>query len=561
MGDAKRGIESGTADVHLNIRQFLEHAARAHGDQTVVTDMADGRHRYTYAEMYDRVIQGAHALRDLGVETGDAVAIYGYSTYRNVELLYATAAIGATLLIVNVELPPDHQEFCLDHAASNAPFDYAFVDGDMLADIDANAPASAGLEYVVTRETEAVGAVNADPVGRYEDLLAEQPTSIDWPKIHQDTAAIMGFTSGTTGRPKAITHSHRALWLHNQGYVGAAQLTPQETLLMVPPLFHWGWNMWGFAPVAGSKLVMPGPGYPDNLMDLLFEEDVTYSAGVATLFRRVAEHAKERRAEDPDFSLSGLRVQFAGQTPPSDLLADLEELGADTSQAYGYSESGGGPHYVINKQGAFRDSELAMDDEERFEYVAKVAGYPVMGVDLKVLDVETGEELPWDGESPGETAMRAPWCVNSYWGMPDRTAENREGEFLRMGDFVSIDEQANVTVKDRVKDAIKSGGEWIPSPTVEGLINRHEQIAESCVIAADHTEWGERPIVVVELAESVDPDDLDLDLESFLQPYVDSGEIQEWWIPDEVIVDDIPLTATGKFNKKVLRDHYGDVLL
>jgi fatty-acyl-CoA synthase len=318
--------------------------------------------------------------------------------------------------------------------------------------------------------------------------------------------------------------------------------------------------MWGFVPAAGAELVMPGPNYPDNLLDLVFEEDVTVSAGVATLFRRVAETAKERREDDSDFSLDGLRVTFAGQTPPRDLLKDLEDLGADTSQAYGYSESAGGPHFVYNKQGDFRDSEQAMDNAELFDYVSDVAGYPAMGVDLKVLDVETDEELPWDGDSPGEIAMKSPWCANGYWKMPERTAENRYGNYLRMGDFVSIDEQANVTVLDRVKDAVKSGGEWIPSPTVEEYINEHEQVAESCVIAADHPEWGERPVVVVEPVEGVSAADLDIDLGAHLESFIDEGKIQKWWVPDEIIVDDIPITGTGKFNKKALRDQYRDIL-
>lgn len=560
MSEIRHGIESTTADVQLNTVQLLEYAARAHGDQEVVTDMHDGRHRYTYAEMYDRVKRVANMLEAQGVGAGDAIGIYGYSTYRNVELLYAAGGIGATPFIVNVELPPEHQEFCIDHVATHAPLDYVFVDGEMVGDLQSNAPNPEGLEYVITRPVDDAGNHEYEPLGTYEGLLEDHSVEFEWPTVHEDTAAILGFTSGTTGKPKAMTHSHRALWLHNQGFVGGAQLDPQETCLMVPPLFHWGWDMWGFAPAAGSRLVLPGPKYPDNLLDLLFEEDVTFSAGVATLFRRAAEHAKKRKEEDASFSLDGLRVMFAGQTPPRDLLKDLEKLGAETSQAYGYSESAGGPHFVYNKQGDFRDSELAMDDMERFDYVSDVAGYPALGVSLKVLDVETEEELAWDGDSPGEIAMRAPWCVNGYWKMPERTAVSRYGEYLKMGDFVSIDERANVTVLDRVKDAVKSGGEWISSPTLEELINEHEQVGESCVIAADHPEWGERPVVVLELAEGVDPDDVDIDLESHLAPQVEEGTIQKWWIPDEIILDDIPLTATGKFNKKVLRDQYGDVL-
>jgi len=560
MSDPIKGIESTTSDEQLNIRYMVEHAARAHGDQEVITDMPGGAHRYTYSEMYDRINQAAHALQELGVSAGDAIGIYGYSTYRNVELIYAAGGLGATAFLVNLELPESHKRFCVDHVQEHAPFEYMFTDGGHLEELQDTLENPDRLEYVVTRELDDYGDLDVEPVGTYESMLAGHDTAFDWPRIDEDTAVILGFTSGTTGKPKAMTHSHRALWLHDVGYHSGAQLDPQDSVLMVPPLFHYGWEMWGFAPLAGSKLVMPGPEYPDNLLDLLFDHDITFSSGVATLFRKAAERAKKRQRKGVEVDFSGLHVVFAGQSPPRDLMRDLEELGAETSQAYGYSESAGGPHFAFNVHGDLRDRELEMDEEERFEYKAEVGGYPPAGVHIRVLDVEDGTEQPWDGESPGEIAISAPWCVNGYWKMPDRTAENRDGRFLKMGDFVTVDNDANIRVRDRVKDAIKSGGEWIPSPTIEELINEHPQVASSCVIAADHPEWGERPIAVVELAERVDPDEVTFDLEEFLEPHVADGTIQKWWIPDRVVVDEIPITGTGKFNKKTLRDQYGDIL-
>jgi len=559
MPEITRGIEADTVDAHLNTRLFLQYAARAHADQTVVTELAEGTHRITYADLYDRVHQAANLLQDLGVESGDTIGIYGYSTSQNVELLYAAGAIGATPFILNMELPQEHREFCISHVDTHAPLDVMFVDGDHVSELDSTVPESVDIEYVVTRAGETDRDSGIETLGGYDDLLVDYPPEYDWPTVHEDTAAIMGFTSGTTGKPKAIAHSHRALFLHNIGFMGNANLNPQDTILMAPPLFHWGFQLWGAAPVAGAKLVMPGPGHPDNLVDMAFDEEVTFSVGVPSLFRRMLSAAKDR--ETGDFEFEDFRVIFAGQSPPRDLMLELETLGAESEQAYSYSEAAGGLNFSMNVQGAPRDSELSLSESDFFNYKSRVAGYPVCGVDVKILDIEDGTELSWDGTSKGDIAIRAPWTIGEYWEMPERSAEARTADgYLRMGDMVTIDERSNIVIKDRIKDAIKSGGEWIPSPSIEELLNDHDQVKRACVIAARHPEWSERPVAIVEPKEGVDPDSVDIDLDEFLAPHVEAGEIQEWWIPDRVVVSDIPFTGTGKYDKTALREEYGDIL-
>jgi fatty-acyl-CoA synthase len=389
--------------------------------------------------------------------------------------------------------------------------------------------------------------------------MTDAEPSYEFPEVEEQSTALLMFTSGTTGKPKAVAHTHRMVYLHSVGMVASKGVGPQDSQFMVPPMFHLGWLLWTVAPAAGSRLILPGPGYPDNLANLLLAEEVTFTAGVATLFKRVVDIVHERNEAGEDIRLDGTEIVFGGQSPPTPLLRQLENLGATTSQVYGYTEAG--PQFTYNIQNHLRDREEAMSPDELFQYKADVAGYFVTGVEAKIIDPDTGDELPWDGESEGEIAFRAPWGTAGYWEMPEKTAEAMTDDgFLKMGDLVRIDEYGNVEVLDRIKDVIKSGGEWIPSPVLDDLLTEHEDVDDAVVVAAKHEEWMERPIAVVTLREGADEDALDLD--AHLAPYVESGEIEKWWVPDRVIVvDEIPKTSVGKYDKKTLRDRYETVLV
>lgn len=553
-GTTVSGIEGTTSEKQLNTRLLLEHAARSHGQQTVVTDTSDGIDVVTYEELWDRVKQAANVLQTLGVSAGDAVGLYGYSTRAYVELIYAISSIGATPFAINLELPPDHQQFCIDHVESNAPLETFFVDDILVSDL-AEIVSFDEFQSVVIGDRPEEDDVH--PNHSYDTLMADADPSYDFPEVDERTAAFLMFTSGTTGRPKAIAHTHRMAFLHCTGMVASKGLGPQDTYLMVPPLFHGGWFLWGAAPASGSELVLPGKQYPENLPSLLLSEDVTFTAGVPTLFKRVVDIVEQRREQGEEISLNGTEIVFAGQAPPTQLLRDLEALGAMTTQLYGFAEVG--PQFAYNVQNHLREQQRQLSEEELLEYKSRVAGYPVPGMDLKLLD-EDGEELPWDGESIGELYARSPWGSNSYWKMPEATSEGRHGKHLSLGDLVRIDDDGNIDYQDRKKDMIKSGGEWIPSPLLEDLITEHPSVSEAAVFAAEHEEWMERPIAVVTLTESRDEFEIS-DLETHLMEYVEDGEIEKWWIPEDMIVlDTIPKTSVGKYNKKVLRDEYGDVL-
>jgi len=543
--------------MELNVRMLLEHAARGHREQEVVTEYADGKQVTTYAEMWDNVQRLGHVLEEMGVQAGEVVGLYGYSTDRYMELLYAITSLGAAAFTINLELPPEHQRFCLEHVDENAPFEHVLVAPELVDELTAIVGDDYDFEYDLIRGS--VGDTDLAPMTCVADRMEDAEPDYEFPSVDEQSTAILMFTSGTTGKPKAVAHTHRMVYLHTVGMKASKGVGPQDSQFMVPPMFHLGWLLWGLAPAAGSRLVLPGPGYPDNLGSLLLEEDITFTAGVATLFKRVVDIVHERNEEGSDIDFEGLEIVFGGQSPPTPLLRDLEDLGATTSQVYGYTEVG--PEFTYNLQHHYRDREQAMHEDELFQYKADIAGYLVTGAEVKLIDPESGEEQPWDGESEGEICYRVPWGTRGYWKMPEKTAESvLDDGFVKTGDLGRIDEWGNIEVLDRIKDVIKSGGEWIPSPILEDYIAEHEAIDEAVTIAADHEEWMERPVAVVSLVEGAEADDVDL--EDHLQQFVDSGEIEAWWIPDEmVVVEEIPRTSVGKYDKKTVRDKYGRILV
>lgn len=549
------GLPSTTFDMPMNTRLLLEHGARSHGEQAVLTDHREGRKRLTYSDVYDRTQQAANALQDQGVEPGEVVGLYGFSTHSYMELLFAASGIGAAPFTINIDLPRAQQRFCVEHVRDNAPMETVFVDRELY---DQFQETFGSYDFEVVLMDHGEGEV-PDEVLRYEDMLAEHPPAFDWPPIDEDSTALLMFTSGTTGNPKAMAHSHRAMYLSVIHMAAVNSLGPRDSLLMIPPMFHLGWVIWALAPTIGAKLILPGVPYPDNLVDLFIEEEVTYTAGVPTLFQRAVTRITDMREAGEDVDLEGVQIQLAGQAPPTSLLRDLEDLGATTSQIYSFTESLG-PQLSTNIQVDLREKEAALSEADLLQWKADVPGYLIPGVDAKLLDPDTEEPLEWDGETPGEFSFRAPWGTDGYWKMPDRTAETLTDDgYLKIGDLVTMDEHSDIEFVDRIKDVVKSGGEWIPSPTLEDAIDEHPAVDEACVIAADHEEWMERPVALVTLEEGAD--EADLDVPAFLQRFVDSGEIEKWWIPDETIVlEEFPISSTGKYDKAQLREQYRGVL-
>jgi fatty-acyl-CoA synthase len=286
------------------------------------------------------------------------------------------------------------------HVRENAPFEKIFVHEELLDKLRTVLPEGTDFELITMGESADDPPDSSTVSYQLNGLMASAGSEFDWPQIDEFSTAHLMFTSGTTGKPKAVAHSHKMVWHNSLGIAAAKNLGPQDSILMVPPLFHLGWMLWGVAPVTGADLILPGKGYPDNLLDLIIERDVTFSTGVPTLFKRVVDTVKKRRINGEDVSLEGLEVVFGGQAPPTELMRNLEGLGGTASQLYGYTE--GGTNYSFSIQNDLRPRERALDDEELLEYKSEVSGYFVPGIEARLVDPETGDELEWDSDAQGE---------------------------------------------------------------------------------------------------------------------------------------------------------------
>ncbi|MFC7227089.1 long-chain fatty acid--CoA ligase [Salinirubellus salinus] len=538
-------------DVQLTLDRLLARAVDLFPDREVVTKTPGGDlHRYTYADLDDRVRRLAGALDDLGVDRGDRVATVAPNDYRHLELYFGPPCTGRSTHMCNPRLPDEHFRYIVNDAEDRV----LFVAPAFLDVVERNADALETVEqYVVL--ADAVPDTTLDSVVAYEDLLAEQSTDYTFPEISEDDECGMCYTSGTTGKPKGVAYSHRGVYLHSMmsGHVDSNAVSEADTVLPVVPMFHAnGWGIPYAATFVGAKQVLPGVHTdPASVAELIDGETVTMSAAVPTIWLEMANYLDEH----PGTDISNVdRLTVGGSAPPESLIRRYdEEFDAPILQGWGMTETSPlGTLSVLRK-------ELAdADPETRYAYQSK-AGMPVPGIETRILD-DDGDPVDRDGEAYGELQVRGPWVVDEYHHRPDANRESfatdeAGGRWLRTGDIATMDEQGYVDIVDRTKDVIKSGGEWISSVDLENELMAHEAVAEATVIGVDHEKWQERPMACVVLREgheaSVD------DLREHL------GErFPSWWLPDRYeFVESIPRTSTGKFDKLSLRESYADLTL
>jgi fatty-acyl-CoA synthase len=540
----------------MNINRIIEYAGTVHGGRQVVSNAEGGPFRYTYGEMHERTSKLARGLDALGVRAGEAITVFGANTHKSVECLYAVPGLGATVYTANPRMTFDQISYCLRHVSDHAANRIAILEPGYV-DLVGRIVEETGSEFehyvVLGNSSDVSGSVPFGPISYSEDLIAEQEAGYEWVEVDENTAALLMFTTGTTGRPKPIAHSHRGIWLHSVGMCASLSIDALDSVIVLPALYHQGWFLWCAAPFVGAKMVLPGANpSAEDYADLILDEKVTFTSAVSTLFAMVLEEFRSRDEVD----LDGLRIYFAGQATPERLMRQYDGLGADARQLYGFSECG--PHFVENAPREPREPFASPEEYSRFK--AAVAGFPACGTAVRLID-EKGEDLPWDGESSGSLAFKALWASTEYWNDAEATEAGRIGEdWLQVGDMATIDPEGNVRLFDRAKDAIKSGGEWIPTPLLESAIIDHPDVAEAAVVAAAHPKWMERPVALVRPTAERWDSFSEEKLRSFLAESADRGEIHKWWIPDRILrVDEIPKTSVGKFDKKVLRDRYKDV--
>lgn len=504
--------------------------------------------RYTYRGLYERINRLASALESLGVGPGDTVAVLDWDSHRYLECFFAVPMMGAILHTVNIRLSPDQIVFTMNHAED----DVVLVHQDFVPVLESIRDKLPTVKkYVVMQEGPETPATSLPLAGEYESLLAQASNSYDFPEFDEDAQATTFYTTGTTGDPKGVYYSHRQLVIHTlgtiaavAGYTAPGRFQSADVYMPITPMFHV--HAWGFPFVAtlmGAKSVYPGRYEPAMLLKLLQTEKVTFSHCVPTILHMLLTSPAAKEAD-----LRGWKVVIGGSALPRGLAKAAMERGIEIYTGYGMSET-----CPVLTLANLKPHMMDWDIERQLDVRTKT-GIPIPLVNLKVADVTSGKQVPSDGKTPGEIIVRSPWLTQGYFKEPARSEDLWAGGWLHTGDIANVDADGYVQITDRLKDVIKTGGEWISSLHLESLISQHQGVSEVAVVGVPDEKWGERPLaMVVPKADQVQTLAAE-DLKKFLQQYVEQGLISKWGIPDIfLMVEQIPKTSVGKIDKKVIK--------
>ncbi|WP_211252206.1 fatty acid--CoA ligase [Marinobacterium jannaschii] len=504
--------------------------------------------RYDYRTLNQRIRKLANVLTNAGVTAGDTVAVMDWDSHRYLEAYFAVPMIGAVLHHVNIRLSPDQIAYTMNHAED----DLVLVHDDFLAIAESLADQIPSVHsYLQLSDDDTPASTTLKSIGEYESLLADADDQYDFPDFDENSIATTFYTTGTTGNPKGVYFSHRQLVLHTLNmattlgaYEGLPLLRSDDVYMPMTPMFHvHAWGVPYVATMMGVKQVYPGRYEPNKLVRLFRDEKVTFSHGVPAVLQMIlgCDEAK-------DTDLSGWKLLTGGSAPTLGLAQEMADRGILFHTAYGMSET----CPLLTATYLHGDErEQAMSDQmpQRIK-----TGVPCGMVDLRIVNPD-GKEVPHDGEAMGEVVVRAPWLTQGYAKESEKSEELWDGGWLHTGDVGSIDSAGVLQIKDRIKDVIKTGGEWISSLELESLISQHEAVAEVAVVGIPDEQWDERPLALVVALAGTELDAAVLQVH--LQQFVDSGRINKWAIPQEInIVTEIPKTSVGKINKKLIRGQF-----
>lgn len=532
-------------DWSLTVDKIIDHAKNWHGDREVVTRSVEGPIvRTTYAAIHDRAKRVSNALKAWDIRPGDRVATLAWNTDKHIETWYGVMGIGAVCHTLNPRLFPEQLVYIINHAEDRV----IFTDLTFVPLLEAILPHIPKVERVIVMTDAAhMPQTKLPKAEAYEEVIAGQSADCVWGDFEENTACGLCYTSGTTGNPKGVLYSHRSNFIHTLLGLQSTVLgaTPSEVILPVVPMFHA--NAWGIAfggPAAGAKLVMPGARMDGaSIYELLETEKVTFSAAVPTVWQGLLMHMREH-----GLKLSTVkRVLIGGSAVPESLIrAFHDDYGVEVLQGWGMTETS-----PIGTLSNMTPELEALPFEEQLKWRIK-QGTPPLGVEL-MLKNDHGDPLPHDGRTFGHLMVKGPTVARAYF-REEGSIVDGDG-FFDTGDVATVDEIGFMQITDRSKDVIKSGGEWISSIEIENIAVGHPKVELAAVIGAAHAKWDERPVLILKLKEGEALDRQEhLD---FLQ-----GKIAKWWMPDDVVaVDEIPLGATGKIDKKLLRERMKDYRL
>ena len=525
----------------LLMSKIIDRGAKVAPNEEIVTATENGVRRQTYKATRDRAPQLDHALADAGIAVGDRVGTFMWNGSRHLEAYQACAGMGAVLHTLNIRLSEKDLEYIINHAEDQI----IIVDADILPLLEKLGGKMPTVRQVViaTEEGFEGWSTQLPNAVDYEDFIKDKPTHYEWPDIDENSPLGLCYTSGTTGNPKGVEYEHRSQYLHTLAcsMTDSMALSATDSVCGIVPMFHaMGWGIPWVGLMLGCKQVMPHRFMdPARILDLMVAEDVTVSAGVPTIWQGVKAIYE---AEPAKYDLSKLsRLTCGGSSPPLSLIRWCwDALGVEMIQGWGMTETS--PLATLSRR-VMKRSQQSISDDAQFENVAK-AGQLMPGLEIEIFD-ENFERLPHDGETVGEILIRGPWICSEYFNNPQ--PDKFHDGWLITGDVGKIDPEEYLIIADRSKDLVKSGGEWISSVDLENHIVGLEGVAQACVVAQPHPKWDERPVALVVLEPGK---------EVSQQAVLDHCEkvFAKWQLPDEVLyIDSIPLTSTGKMDKKVVR--------
>lgn len=506
--------------------------------------------RYTYRDLYDRIHRLAGGLEKVGVKQGDTVAVFDYDSNRFLECFFAIPMMGAVMQMVNWRLSADQILYTLNHAEAET----ILINADFLPILDGIREKLTQVHtIIVISDSGTAPKTSLAYESLYEPMLAEAPQRFDFPDLDENTKATTFYTTGTTGDPKGVHFTHRQLVLHTLSlslalgaYDTIGRFRSDDVYMPITPMFHvHAWGLPYVATLLGARQVYPGKYEPAMLLKLITTEKVTFSHCVPTILQMLINSPAVNGLD-----LSHWKVIIGGSALSKGLAKAAKDLGITVYTGYGMSETCPVISLAMPKQ-------VMLDyEEDRILDVICKTGLPIPLAEFEVMDTDD-KPLPHDGSSTGEVAMRAPWLTKNYFKSTEKTAELWRNGWLHSGDVGYIDKEGYLQVTDRIKDVIKSGGEWISSLDLENIMSQHEAVLESAAIGVEDEAWGERPLMLVVLKPELQDKVSEADLEAHMRKAAENGELPRYGIPEHYrFVEEIPKTSVGKLDKKLIRKIY-----